>query len=561
MNFHQILNSQTKSVTFAAFLIGVSAGISGILGLFRDGLLAGYFGVWSETNSYFAAFRINDFFYNLFIVGGLVIVFLPLFAEYQSKEREKVWEMTNYVLHFFLFLLILTSLFIFIFSPQLVKIVTPGFSLEEKAQTALLIRIMVLSPIFFGLSAIFSGILQYFNRFLIYSIAPVLYNLGIIFGILVFSPHFGILGVAMGVILGAASHWLIQIPAVLNCGFRYRLLFSFKYPVIKRIFYLALPRLFAITSHQINLIVITAIASTIVGGIAIFSFANNLQYFPISLVAIPFAIASFPLLSKNWAMTQKKDFLENFSSIFRQILFLIIPVAILAFLLRAQVVRLILGTFGEKGRFDWQATQLVAASLGLFSLGIFALAFIPYLARTFFSFQDTKTPTLIAVASVLLNIILSFSLVWLLGFPNFLQDFLIKVLKLEGVGDITVTGLPLAFSIAAVFQFFLLFVFLYRKIGDFGLKKIFSSFSKIISASFLAGISTFWTLRLVDLFVESDKVFGLLIQTILAALVGIFIYFILAFFFKFPELKTIISSFRRQFRKEIVSSEIEITKP
>jgi len=190
MNFYQILNSQTRSVTFAAFLIAVSAGISGFLALLRDGLLAGTFGVWSETNSYFAAFRINDFFYNLFIVGGLVVAFLPLFAEYQSKGKGKAWEMTNYVLNFFLFLLLLTALFIFIFAPQLAKIIAPGFSIEEKAQTANLVRVMILSPIFFGLSSVFSGVLQYFNRFFIYSLAPILYNLGIIFGILFFFSTF-----------------------------------------------------------------------------------------------------------------------------------------------------------------------------------------------------------------------------------------------------------------------------------------------------------------------------------------------------------------------------------
>ncbi|MCH8741656.1 murein biosynthesis integral membrane protein MurJ [Patescibacteria group bacterium] len=556
MTFHNIFNSQTKSITFAAFLIAISSGISGVLGLIRDGLLAGRFGVWSETNSYFAAFRVNDFFYNLFIIGGFAVVFLPLFAEYYSKEREKTWEMVSHVLNFFLFLLILASLFIFIFAPQLVKIITPGFSFEEKNQTAFLIRIMILSPILFGLSAIFSGILHYFNRFFIYSLAPVLYNLGIIFGILFLSPSFGIIGVSMGVVLGASLHWAVQIPSVLNCGFKYRLLLNFRYPAIKKIFYLVIPRLFAVTSQQINLIVITAIASTISGGIAIFTFANNLQHFPISLVAIPFAIASFPSLSRNWAANQKKDFLENFSLIFRQILFFMVPLTILLFILRAQVVRLVLGTLGD-GKFDWVATQLIAASLGLFCLGIIAFAFIPYLARTFFSFQDTKTPTFIAISTVLLNITLSFLLVWLLGFQNAFQDFLVKILKLGGIENVTVVGLPLALSIAVTFQFFLLLFFLYRRIGDFGVKKIFSSFARIISASFLAGITTFFVLRLAAFFVETDKVLGLLAQTVIAAFSGILIYFILTLVFKFPELKIIVKSFKKQFRKEVTPVETE----
>ncbi|MFC1630064.1 murein biosynthesis integral membrane protein MurJ [Patescibacteria group bacterium] len=556
MDLNRIFNSQTKSVTFAAFLIAISSGVSGFLGLIRDGLLAGHFGVWGETNSYFAAFRVNDFFYSLFIVGGLAVVFLPIFAEYHSRNKEKIWEMTNYVLNFFLFFLVLASLFIFIFAPQLVKIVTPGFSLEEKELTASLIRIMVLSPILFGLSSIFSGILHYYNRFFVYSLAPVLYNLGIIFGILFLTPKYGISGVSMGVVLGAALHWMIQIPVALSCGFRYKFSFSFQYPAIKKIMFLTLPRLFSVASQQVNLIVITAIASTISGGVAIFSFANNLQHFPISLVAIPFAIASFPALSKNWAMAQKESFIENFSSIFRQILFFMVPVTILLFILRAQVVRLVLGTFGEKGKFDWAATQLTAASLGLFALGILAFAFIPYLARTFFSFQNTKTPTFIAIATVLLNIILSFSLVWMMGFPNIVHDFLLNVLKLEGVGDISIIGLPLAFSIAAIFQFFLLLFFLKKKIGDFRIKKIFYAFVEIFLASLLAGILAFWMLRMIALVIKPDTVFALFFQTALSALFGILIYLLLAFIFKFPELKNITTSFQKQFRRGVQPTEI-----
>jgi len=560
MNFNRIFNSQTKTITFAAFLIAISSAISGILGLVRDGLLAGYFGVWAETNSYFAAFRINDFFYNLFIVGGLVVAFLPLFSEYYSKEKERAWEMVNYVLNTFLVLLVLTSSFIFIFAPQLVKVITPGFSSQEKILTGNLVRVMILSPVFFGLSAVFSGILQYFNRFLIYSLAPILYNLGIIFGILFLTPYLGIFGVAVGVVFGAACHWLIQIPIALNCGFKYKFLFNFKYPAIKRIFYLALPRLFAIASQQINLIVITAIASTIGGGISIFNFSNNLYYFPIGILAVPFAIASFPTLSKNWASGQKEKFFQNFYSVFRQIIFLIIPASFLIFILRSQMVRLILGTFGEKGKFDWVATQLTAASLGLFSIGIVAIALIPLLARTFFSFQDTKTPTLIAILTVTLNIILSVFFVWLLQSSNFFHDFLAIVLKLKKIENISVIGLPLAFSISAIFQFILLLIFLYKKIGNFDIEEIFIPTLKIFFISLLAGLSSYLVLYFADYFVDTHTVTGIFIQAVSSALTGLFIYLALALLFKFPELFVIVDSFKKQFRKTMTPSEIEIAE-
>jgi putative peptidoglycan lipid II flippase len=558
MNFNRIFNSQTKTITFVALLLGFSALFSRILGLIRNGLLAGYFGTGPEVNIYLAAFRIPDFIYNFLIIGGLSVSFLPIFSEYFSRDKAKAWEMTNYVLNVFSFLLILSSLLLFIFTPLLIKFIVPGFSVKDQNLTAQLTRLMFLSPIFFGLSSIFSGILHYFNRFFIYSLAPIFYNLGIIFGILFLYPLFGLSGLAYGVILGAFLHWILQIPSAKSCGFQYKFFFNFKYPALKRIFGLMVPRAFAVAAQQINLIVITAIASTIAGGIAIFNYANDLQYFSIGIIGIPFALAAFPALSRYWAEGQKEKFLESFSSIFRQILFLILPISLLIFILRAQIVRLVLGTLGP-GNFGWLDTKLTAASLGIFSIGILFSALIPLVSRAFFSFQDTKTPTLIAALSVALNIILSFSLVWLLKFPNFLQALMVNLLKLRGIENISVTGLPLAFSLAVIFQLFLLIFFLNKKLGGLRGKEIFSSFKKIFLVSILMAFITYFSLYLLANFFITEKVWGLLFQTILAGLSGILFYFATTFFLKFPELATIMSSFKKQFKKEITPEEIEIT--
>lgn len=543
---NHLFNSRTKTVTFAAILLAISALSSGILSLVGDGLLSGHFGgVWGETNIYFAAFKIPDLVYNLLIVGGLTISFLPIFSEYYQKDEKKAWEMTNYALNVFLFFLILISLILFAFAPQLIRFVTPGFSSAEKEKTILLTRLMFLSPIFFGLSSIFSSILQYFDRFLIYSLCPILYNLGIIFGILVLAPKFGILGVGMGVILGAFLHWFIQIPSAINCGFRYKFLFDLKYPAIKKIFSLMFPRVFAVAAQQINLIVITAIASTILGAISIFNFANNLQNFPVAIIGVSFAIASFPTLSRTWANGQKKEFLENFSLTFRQILYLIIPISLLIFILRAQIVRLIFGTLGK---FDWAATKLTAASLGIFAISILASALIPFLYRAFFSFKDTKTPTLIAIFSIILNIVLSFSFVHLLKFKNYFSLFFINLLKLKTISEISVIGLPLSFSLIAIFQAILLLFFLYRKIGDFGRKEILLSLKKIILASTFLVIFTYLSLYFLAHFVDTHRVLGLLIQTIFAGLIGGIFYISITIFLKSPELKTIKSSILKQFQ-------------
>ncbi len=545
----RILNSKSKTVTFAAILLGISAVISGILGLVSDIILAGKFGIKAESNIYFAAFRIPDLVYNLLIVGGLGIAFLPIFSEYYSKDKEEAWKMTNLVLNIFLFLLFLISLILFIFTPVLIRFIAPGFSLEDKAKVVSLTRIMFLSPIFFGLSSVFSGILQYFNRFLVYSIAPILYNLGIIFGMVVLEPRFGVLGLGYGVIIGAFLHWIIQIPSVINSGFSYKPIFDFKFPAIKRIFYLMVPRVFALAGQQINLMVITAIASTISGGIAIFSFSNAIFSFPIGIIGTSFAIAVFPTLSRHWANGQKKDFFDNFSVTFRQILFLVIPVSLLIFILRAQIIRLVYGTFGAN-KFDWGPTRLTAASLGIFSIGILASALIPFIFRAFFALKDTKTPTLIAIFSIILNIVLSFFFVNILKFSNVFQNFIINVLKLKGIDNISVVGLSLAYIVAAIFQFLLLLFFLYKKVGDLRAKEIYTSLKKIIFSSIILTVFTYLSLYIVAIFVDTHTVLGIFSQTVFAAVTGVVFYVLPSLYFKSPELKTIYSSVLKQFRKD-----------
>ena len=542
--FYKVFNSRTKTITFAAGLLAISGILSRFLALIRDRLLAGKFGAGAELDIYFAAFRIPDFVYGILIIGGISTVFLPVFSEYFKKDPNQGWDLTNNVLNCFLILLILVCAILAVFTPFFIKFIVPGFSQENRVLAISLTRIMFLSPILLGLSSVFSGILHYFNRFLVYSLAPVLYNIGIILGILFLYPIFGIQGLAFGVILGAFLHWVIQIPAAKILGYKYQPSFNFRCTGLSKIFKLMIPRTIGSAAYHINLIIITAIASTLAAGsIAIFNFAYNLNYVPIGIIAIPFVLAVFPVLSRNFAQNQKERFLENFSSTFRQILFLIIPVSVSMFLLRAQIVRLILGT----GRFGWEDTRLTAACLGLFCFGIFAAALVPFLSRTFYSFQETRTPVVIGVLSIFLNIILCFLLVWLLGFPNIFQQFMINNLKLQGIENIQVVGLPLALAIFGVFQSSLLLIFLKKRIGDIRLEETWQSFKKIFFSTVLLGVSTYLILKIVAPLVNMQTFFGVLIQTVLAGMVGILVYILVSFFLKSPELKIIKSSILKQF--------------
>jgi len=534
---NNLFNSQTKTITGAAGILAISSLVSRLLGLVRDRLLASTFGAGSNLDVYFAAFRIPDLIYNILIAGGVIVAFLPLFSEYFLKNKEESWKFANNVLNIFFFFLILISLILSIFAPIFVKLITPGFNSQQLSLTILLTRILFLSPILLGLSSIFSGILQYFNKFLVYSLSPILYNLGIILGIIFLAPLSGILGVTLGVILGAFFHFAIQIPSAIGSGFSYKPIFNIRDPKIKRVFSLMIPRTLGVAAPQINLMVVTAIASTLtVGSLSIFNLSNNLQQFPLGLIGIPFAVATFPLLSQAWAAIKKEDFVKNFSSTFRQILFLIIPVGFLIFILKTQIVAIIL----KSGRFSQSAVELTAACLGLFVLGIWANSLIPLIFRAFFAFQDTKTPTIIAIAAMVLNIFLCLSFVWFLSFPNFFQVFMVNLFSLQKIGNVSVIGLPLAFSIDSILQFSLLMFFLHKRIGDFRLKAILNSFLKILIASIFVAIGVCLILGLISPLLPIQTFLGVLFQTMIACLFGVLIYILATFLLKSPEIEPIL---------------------
>lgn len=533
--FDRILNSQTKTITFAAILLAISALLSRILGLVRDRLLAAHFGAGPELDVYFAAFQIPDLVYGILIYGGMAAVFLPMFADYFEKDPKRGWQFANQMLNCFFALLIVLCCVLFFFTPEIIALIVPGFSGEQKALTVSVTRLMFLSSILFGIASVFSGILQYFNRFLVQSVAPLLYNLGIIFGILFLLPLFGFFGIVWGVLLGAALFLLVQIFPALNCGYSYKPLFGFKAPEIIRAFKLMIPRTIARVSYQINLLIATAIASTLtVGSITIFNFANNLQNLPIGIIGVSFSTASFPAFSRAWAKKDKEKFKEDFSSVLRQILFLVVPISFGMFLLRAQFVRLILGA----GRFGPEEIELTAACLGLFSFGIIGASIVPLFLRAFFSFQDTKTPSVISLVFVGLNVILSFLFVWVCGSDNFFQRALTGFLGLGDSENVAIIGLPLAFSVSVTIQLLLLLIFMLKRIDGIQMDRILSSFRKIILASVLMFVVVYFILQIPFVFI-SNIYLRTLFQTALAVSAAVFVYFLTAFFLKSPELKTI----------------------
>lgn len=530
-----LFNHRVKSITSAAFILVGATFLTKVLSLIRIRIFTTLFTV-SELDIYFSAFRIPDLLYNILILGAISTAFIPVFAEYWAKSKKEAWQLSNNLLCVFFFLLIFLSIPLIIFSPQLMRFVTPGFKGEKMAMVVTLTRVMFLSPILLGISDIFGSVLQYFSRFLIYSLAPILYNIGIILGAIFFTPKMGILGLGFGVVLGALLHLLIQLPALFLPGYQFQMIFNFSNPGIRKIFRLMLPRTLGLAAQQINLIVITAIASLLAAGsITIFNISNDLQYVPVSLFGISFATAAFPSLSRSFFKKNKEKFFEKFILTFSKVLFFILPLSILFFILRVQIVRIVPGS----QNYTWQDTRLTAASLGLFSLSIFAQGLIPLLSKTFYSSQDTRTPVKLSIFSIIFNIILSVFFVTFLSYPNLFYYFLQSFLNLEGISHLSVLGLPLAFSLSSFLNLILLLFFFKKKMGNSWELKLSNSLLRTFILSLFCGGVTLGLLYLLSSFLNLKNFLGIFLQTIFAGGGGVIFYLFSAKLLNFPEYKLI----------------------
>lgn len=530
MSLKRILNSRQTGIKKATLIMIVFVLISRVLGLIRDRFLAGFFGASVDLDIYFTAFRIPDLVYSIIFAGGITVSFLPIFSEYFRKDKEEAWKITNYVLNIFLLFYFLVFFVFLAFTPQLVSYLAPGFDSLAQAKTVELTRLVFLSVFFFGLSSILTAILNYFNLFLAYSLAPILYNLGIILGIVFLSPHWGIFGAGLGVVFGSFLHFLVQLPGARSSGFKYQAVFSFSHKAIKEFFLMIGPRIFSSSSVQFSLVIITLIASGIgEGAISVFNLSNNLRYLPIGVIGIPFATAAFPALSKLWTAKRKEEFRERFRMVFSSVLYFSFPVGALMFLLRKPIVSIVFQT----GAFKGTAVEITAACLGLYFLSTAAQCLAPIILRGFFSLKDSLTPALISFFFMLVNVFLCFFFVNISSVSEsiFAQIFE-SVFGFTNLADIKILSLVLAFNISLLFEFFTLLFFFWRKVGDFGFKKVLISFLKILFSTVVMALVLLVFIRY---WPSSLSLLGQLIWFACACLVAGFVYLLTSYFLKTEE--------------------------
>lgn len=530
-----LFSTQTKTITGAAIILGGASFISRLIGIVRDRIFAHMFGAGAELDVYFAAFRIPDLVYNLVIVGALSAGFIPVFTKLVSKNKKDAWLITNGIINILGLTILGLILILYYFAPQIMLVLVPGFTAQQLATTVMLTRIMFLSPLILGLSSIVSGVLQSYKCFLFYALTPILYNFGIIFGAVYLVPHYGLKGLAYGVVIGAVLHLVIQLPTFFKHGFRYEFILPFKNKHIKEILGTMLPRTLGLATTQLNLLVITMLASTIgVGSVAVFNLANNIQHFPIGIIGISFAIAAFPTLSELAGQNKMKQLVENLTNTIRQIIFFIIPLTIIFLLLRAQIVRVLLGS----GNFTWADTILTSNTLAFFALSLTAQSLIPLLMRAFFALKDTWTPFLVGFIGSLINIIVGLYLKEQLG----------------------ISGLALAFSFSMTIQVAFLWFMLRQKIGSLNESKMLQSFNKISVAALVMAIFIQAIKTPLASMVDMTKLWGIMTQGALAGIFGLIIYSIICKLLNLEEMNQFQSSFKRKFIKLANISRGEITE-
>ncbi|MEK7584935.1 MAG: lipid II flippase MurJ, partial [Patescibacteria group bacterium] len=379
LNFFQ---RESSSLHEAAFLLGSLALVSQILALIRDRLLAASFGAGLELDTYYAAFRVPDLLYVSLASFMSVTVVLPFFTKHLERgDRASAEHLMNDLFRIFLGLMLTAIVILYWFMPQILAWVAPGFDPAHQLELLKLSRILLLSPLLLGLSNLVATVTQSSRKFLLYALSPVLYNLGIIAGIIFLYPVLGLAGLTWGVVIGAFAHLAIQWPAFRRGPVSFRL--RRRAPITNRaewrtVLLLSLPRTLTLSAHQLSIVVLVALASYLAAGsIAVFNFAYNLQAVLLSIIGVSYSVATFPALVRLFTNGNQKQFVEHLGTAARHIVFWSLPTLTLFIVLRAQIVRVILGA----GKFDWADTRLTAAATAIFLVSVAAQSLILLFVR------------------------------------------------------------------------------------------------------------------------------------------------------------------------------------
>jgi putative peptidoglycan lipid II flippase len=452
----------------AGAAIIVAAGFLGsrLLGVVRSVAIAGNFGTSPELGAYWVGFRLPDLIFQLLTGATLASAFIPTFVrQFTHRGEEEAWRLASSVLNLVAGATLVLALLGMLLAPVLVPIMAPGLGEDVGREAELrslavdLTRIMLLSTIFFSISGMFMGILNARRHFLYPAVAPMVYNLSIIVAALV-SHNVRVL--AIGVVVGALLHLLVQLPALRQVGMRYNPIARWRDPAVREVGRLMLPRVLGLAAWQFNFLITVFFASTISdAAISAANYSWLIVMTPLGIFGMAIATALFPTLADQAAQERSEEMRWAVSNSLRLILFLTLPASLGLMLLGQPLVTFLF----QRGEFGTLSTDITASALVFYSIGLFALGGTEILSRGFYALGDTRTPVAFAVLSMVLNLI--FCLILVVALP------------------LEVRGLALSLSLASIVEFFLLFRTLSRRMGGLDEGRVVYSLIRMAGAALL----------------------------------------------------------------------------
>lgn len=522
-SFLNLLAMRQNSILSGATILMIAVFASRFLGLIRNRLLVQSFDT-SKTDIFFAAFGLPDLLFQILIFGSLSVAFIPVFAEeLHKKGDDEAFKFASSILNLSLLIFGVVIFLAIIFVSPLNSLFVPGFQGEQKALTDQLTRLILIAQLILVIGTFFYGIAATYQRFIVPSLAPIFYNLGIIGGIIFLTPIFGIQGLGLGVVIGALMHVLVQVPLIKSLGFKYKFSFDFFNSGVKEVFKLMSVRNIGLVAEQVSERVGIALASILpASSITVLTFSQQLFAVPIGLFGATIAQAALPVLSKEYAKNEIESFKITLLTTMHQILFLTLPAAAILVVLRIPVVRLVFGA----DQFTWDDTVLTGRTVALLAVGLAAQSVVLLLVRAFYAMKNTKIPVLVSLISVSANILISTAFV--LGF------------------HLDVWALGLGYSVSAILNSILLIYFLNKKIPGFNNTNLTIPILKMLVAASASAFALYIPMKSLDQLVfDTTRTVNLIFLTGIASLVGLGIYLILVWLLDVKELNTFVQLIKK----------------
>lgn len=529
----------------AAYVIATFAFVSQVLGLVRDRMLAHIFGAGPTLDVYYAAFRIPDFLFASIASIVSLFVLIPFLSERLEKQGKlEAKAFLSQVTTFFCVFICAASALLWFLAPMLVRFLYPGFDAGQQQAFIELTRILLLSPIFLGLSNILSSVTQLAGRFYVYALSPILYNLGIIVGVVALYPHWGLAGIGWGVVIGAVMHLLIQVPTVIKEGLLPRPTLSFDWKSLWGVIVVSLPRTTTLALNQLVMLALLGFASTLAAGsVTVFTFASNLYMAPLTLIGVSYSVAAFPVLSKLFSNGDKTAFLDHVLVALRSIIFWSLPTVTVFIVLRAHIVRVLLGS----GQFDWADTRLTAAVFALFMISLVAHGLVLLFVRAYYAAGKTARPLLVTLGSSALTVGLVWGSVLISDKIPTLRYFVEDLLRISDVPGTNVVMVAFAYSLGLIVNASIFWMLFRRDFGGHMPRQVLKTIWHASASSILAASAAYLVLSATESVFDLSIARDVFFQGAVAGVAALIVWTGVLLILKNPEFAELVATIRARF--------------